>query len=151
MKNELIKDLQDLLEETLRDKSGYEQAMNDTDDEHLKIVFKDLAEQKAKAALEIKEVLSSYGVKSETRDEIASEKKEFSKIFSSLFTNKGEKSVIEACMIRENAVADRYKKLIIDQKEDSSLEGLLKKHLEQSANAKSILWEQSSKYKNFTN
>lgn len=150
MKNELTKDLEDLLEDTLKDKKGYEQAKNDTDNEHLKVIFNDLAEQKSRAALEIKEVLSSYGVKSETRENIASEKDESSKMFSSLFTNKGEKSVIEACMIRENAVSDRYKKLMVDYDQDSSLQALLKKQHEESIRAKAILWEQSAKYKSFT-
>src|SRR6476661_6686921 len=115
MKDELIINLQNLMKETLEDKRIFEQASADAEDEKLKYCLKEIAEQKAQNTLEIKEVISNFGVKSQTREDIVSEKSASGKTLGSFFTTNGDKYIIENCISRENTVENRYTALLVEE------------------------------------
>lgn len=149
MENELKEELHGLLDKILEVKDGYEQSAKDSNDREIQNILREIADQKVKDALEIKNILESHSQTVPNLEALSNERTAGTKGLQSLFTDKGEKSIIEHCIVDEKTLAEKYKSVLSKDYADEATKSRLRYQLARSYYNNTSLWAQSVRFKSF--
>src|SRR5690606_25048094 len=110
---------------------------------------KDIADQKTKDAMELKSILEAkYNTVINLKD-LSDERTGGIGMLQSLFSDKGDKTVIEHCIIDEKSLAEKYKSTLHEDGLEEYVKTILRQQLARSFDHNTSLWEQSVKIQNF--
>gem|GEM_PF-3888930 len=144
-----MKALKSLLNSIIEVKDSYTQAARDIKNNETKNLFKEIAEQKTKDAIELKSILEAESDTVINLKDLSDERTGGIGMLQSLFSDKGEKTIIEHCIIDEKSLAEKYKSVLHEESLNEYTKTILRQQLARSFDHNTSLWECSVKSKSF--
>lgn len=149
MKDNTTKALKSLLNAVIEVKDSYTQAAKDVHSTETKNLFQEIAEQKTNDAIELKSILEAESNTVINLKDVSDARTGGMGMLQSLFSDKGEKTIIEHCIIDEKSLAEKYKSVLHEESLNDYTKTILRQQLARSFDHNTSLWERSVKSKGF--